>query len=255
MSNPFEQVHIQAALDTERKRKKARVWELSDVFEIDDLVMNSTRQLKSVARQLFSSLPSDPNTKSSGIQITGVMEGADTPRDAMLRIVRHLLQYHSTDLTKRQKQALEAYDEAVKCGIPPVNYVAKRLGIKQNSASELIKRAKIRYIDENFHSMDEGILITYNPTEQEIKRKMASIPRICAGSFDGCLGETRNGKVALCFPCHVRLKVEYPLIPEWYISEAQRIESEHRKLAINACHKDHYGTVSIEEYESYMDAA
>lgn len=253
--NRYALVHLQAELDADRKRRHALTLSLSDIFEIDDLVMYRTNWLPSLAKRYFRTIPTNPHTKMLSIEMVSDTEGMDTPRDALVNIVRDLLSEHGRDLTRRQQEALAAYDEALCKGIDaPVGYVASKLGIEPHSASELLKRAKIRHSSEKSHSINRGLL--YEPTKKEIRHKMAQLPRPCAAGYQGCRGNTQHGKVALCYPCHVKVKsnADDALMPEWLISEIKRIESEHRKAAIEACYHDHYGTVSLDELENYLNA-
>ena len=113
------------------------------------------------------------------------------------------------------------------------------------------------YLGETSYGISEGQMQNWYPSKKEIEHKAASIPRMCAVGHKGCKGETRNGKVAICYNCHVKLKTESPfsLLPDWIVSEEKRIRREHYKEAVNACFEDYYGTVSIDEYEYYSDAA
>ena len=230
---------------------------LDNVFDRDEVISLSTRQLKSRAMQIFRSLPTNPHTKVLGIQMVSDTEGMDTPRDAMVRIVRYLLKNHRNELTARQLQALAAYDDAIKLEEPPVMYVAKSLGIHKSNASRLLKRAKIATFDENVACIDESI-ITWTPAREIIDKKRLALPRICAGGWDRCTGETQTGLLPLCKPCHETALMEYGStfhFPQWLNAEIRRIRVEHYNRAKDACYKDYYGTMSIEETETYLDAA
>lgn len=110
--------------------------------------------------------------------------------------------------------------------------------------------------DEKLPSIYDGSEATnWQPSEKEIRKKRVSIPRMCAAGYDGCKGDTRHGKIAICYSCHVKVVNEGRGMPEWLLEEMRRIERDHRKETINACYEDHYGTISIDEADSYLDAA
>lgn len=181
---------------------------------------------------------------------------------------RDAMQVETNDYELLLVKLLE--EQAINDGVANVQqYIADRLNPQCSArrVSRLLRLISIANMDdelatygnivETSYSMDDGGTASWYPSKQEIERKAASIPRICAGGMDGCLGETRNGKLALCYPCHVKLKTVSPfaLLGEWYIQEENRLRREHYKQAVDACFKDHYGTISIDEYESYMEAA
>lgn len=146
-------------------------------------------------------------------------------------------------------------------------YIATRLGTSRQRVARLLKFVSIEiyleetslfgHIRQNMASISEAPDIMWKPSEKEIQRKKLSVARICAAGFDGCLGDSKSGKVPLCLPCHTKASQEYGLMlkyPEWLLAEIERIRNEHYKAACDACYEDYHGTMSIDELETYLDA-
>jgi len=147
-------------------------------------------------------------------------------------------------------------------------YIAVRIERSQPTVSRLLELISLaythneltisEYLGDNVAFIGDGEEISWKPSRKEIERKKKSIPRICAGSFDGCKGESGNGALPLCKPCHQKALSQYGssfMFPDWLQSEINRIRREHYELVKDACYKDYYGTASIEETEHYLDAA
>ena len=148
--------------------------------------------------------------------------------------------------TSRQQQAVDYAIEALRRGTNAAKYVALKLGIALVSAYQLLQRADFRAKMHNFSQFVEYVSKdatqnTWTPTPEAIQRQMASMSRICAASgTEGCHGHTR-GDYALCWSCLRK----YGLRGEWedngvswLLPEARRIQTEHRKAAINALYED-----------------
>lgn len=146
-------------------------------------------------------------------------------------------------------------------------YIGVRIGCDRFRVARLLRLISIdifqeeianyAHIAQNVHSISEGTIPSWKPSRSDIRRKMAGIKRICAGGFEGCTGDSRNGKVALCLSCHKQASRDYTLMtyyPHWLLEEIKRIENEHYKLSVDACHEDYHGTMSIDELETYLDA-
>ena len=174
-------------------------------------------------------------------------------------IVMFMAAYNNLDedmvqLTHRQTQAVSLARYAMVSGEPPVKYVAQHLNIDKSSASRLLKRAnfklEIATFDDLFHVyVDDDIVNTWSPSEQQIKAQMAKMTRECAASgTPKCKGTTR-GRFALCLPCSqhygairedwVKPRTNEPLT--WLLEEARRIDMQLRKDAINHLHQSHLG--------------
>lgn len=248
LASPYGQIHQQA-----RKHRPKTNWSLTKIYDTDDLIMYRASELKAIAYKIFRTLPTNPHTKILNISMVSDTPGMDTPRDAILRIIEDVLAFYGHDLTARQKQALAAYDEAIQKDKPPVTYVANKLGISRGNASELLKRAKIRTFDDFFDYIYRSTfkLGSWTPSEPMVQKMMKSKPRICAH----CGGETYDGAVPLCFPCHSELgslrEETWPeLTRTWLPQEIARIRKEHRQWAIDACYKNYYGSISFDELDS-----
>ncbi len=222
-----------------------RQWRPDNILDIDDIEAMSASKLKRVARREFRSLPQNPHTKIIDIAMGQLSEGMDVPQSGILSMLETALQYQEKELTKRQKEAMTAYDEAIHCDQAPVTYVADKLGISVPGASKLLKRAKVLTFGDFVHyvSSSQYKLSDWSPSAQEIKAMMKSKPRICAY----CGGKTYDGSVPLCFTCHSQLQslreeVWDERTRKWLIPEIRRIENEHRQWAVDACYKAYYRT-------------
>jgi hypothetical protein len=151
--------------------------------------------------------------------------------------------------------------------IKPVRpFIASRIGCSDRRVHDLLRLSSLSYLDEelsNFaifvetsYSISEGQLHDWYPSKKEIEHKAASIPRICSVGYDRCSGTTQNGKLAICYNCHKKLKMNnmLNLLPDWIVSEESRIRREHYNEAVNACFEDHYGTASVDTQSFYLDA-
>lgn len=242
---------------SKREAYQGRVWSTDDILDLDDIVYGG-KCIFSIARKEFRTLASNPHTKLIDVPMGQLSEGMDVPQTAILNILQDALAGNEQTLTKRQHEAMQAYDEAIHLEKAPVTYVADKLGIRVNSASELLKRAEIRtfsdfvaYVYDSVHKISD-----WSPTPQQVTTMMKSKPRICAH----CGGKTTNGALPLCFECHTRLgslreEMWTERTRSWLVPEIRRIRNEHRLWAIDQCFLAHYGTVSIEEYEFLADAA
>lgn len=144
-------------------------------------------------------------------------------------------------------------------------WIARQLNTSQARVSRLLLLASFllmgaeltnyEYVATNTYSIDESQLTKWYPSQKEIEKKMASIPRICAAGYDGCKGHTNTGKLAICYPCHVKIVADGKGMPRWAIEEETRIRRDHYHQAVNACFEDYYGTISLDEAEAYLDAA
>lgn len=249
LASPYGQVHKQASKD---KRQKS-TWSLDKFYDTDDIIMYEAAQLKAMAYKIFRTLPTNPHTKILNISMVSDTEGMDTPRDAILKIIEGVLSFYGQEMTARQKQAMQAYDEAIKQDKPPVTYVSNQLGISRGNASELLKRAKIRTFDDFFHYVYRSTykLGSWTPSEPMVKKMMKSKPRTCAH----CGSHTYDGSVPLCFSCHSKLgtlrQEAWPeRTQEWLPQEIRRIEREHRQWAIDACYQNYYGSISFDELDT-----
>ena len=145
------------------------------------------------------------------------------------------------------------------------SYIAHRLNTSQPRVSRLLTLASITKTGEELTDYEyepvktsfisDTSLTNWYPSQKQIKKKMASIPRICAAGYEGCKGTTNSGKLAICYPCHVKIIADGKGMPQWAIEEESRIRRDHYKVAVDACFEDYYGTISIDEAESYLDAA
>jgi ribosome-binding ATPase YchF (GTP1/OBG family) len=221
-------------------------WATDDILDTDDVIYESANRLRRIVRREFKSLPSNPHTKIIDIAMGQRTAGMDVPQTGIENMMEEALRYHEKDLTKRQKQAMEAYDEAIHTDKPPVMYVAEKLGIDKSNASRLLKRAKIATFSDFVHyvSSSEYQLGDWSPSPKQIKSMMKSKPRTCAY----CGGETYDGSVPLCFVCHSKLKslreeVWDKRTRSWLPDEIRRIENEHRAWAVDQCYKQYYGVV------------
>jgi hypothetical protein len=258
--NRYQQC-LQEAEHAKRRKAEAATgerWSSDKILDLDDVIYESTKTTWAIARRVFRSLPPNPHTKMIDIAMGQQMNGMDVPQTATLNILRDALQSLDKDLTNRQKQALAAYDEAIHNDLPPVTYVAEQLGIRVNSASELLKRAKIRTFGDFVHYIYDSVykLDDWSPNPKQVKAMMKSKPRICAY----CGEQTYDGSVPLCFSCHSRLgslreETWDARTRGWLMPEIRRIENEHRVWAIDQLYKTHYGTVSEDEYEALANAA
>ena len=160
------------------------------------------------------------------------------------------------------------YDiEAKRNGISNVQeYIASRIDRTRQAVSlyqQMIDMNAIQdelatnylHNDENSAFIIDGSQSTWQPSKRTVERKISTIPRDCAAGYDGCKGNTQNGKLALCYPCHVKVVNEGQGMPEWLLSEMTRIRRDHYHQAVNACYEDYYGTMSLDEAETYLDAA
>lgn len=250
LASPYGLVHRQAAAHSPSKQ----TWSLDKIYDADDIIMYRAAQLKAMAYKIFRTLPTNPHTKILNISMVSDTPGMDTPRDAILRIIEDVLEFYGRDLTKRQKEALAAYDEAIQRDIPiPTKYVAERLGIGLRASQKLLVRAKVFVLDDFFHYIYRSAykLGSWTPSERMVKKLMKSRPRICAH----CGGQTYDGSVPLCFSCHSELgtlrEEAWPeLTRSWLPQEIRRIEKEHRQWAIDACYKNYYGSVSFDELDT-----
>ena len=148
--------------------------------------------------------------------------------------------------TSRQEKAVAYAIEAIRRGKNAAKYVALKLGINLRNAYRLLERADFRAKIANFSQFVQLVSKdvahnTWTPKPETIKRQMAAMPRICAGSgTEGCHGHTR-GDYALCWSCLRKygLRGEWADTRHaWLLPEARRIETEHRKAAINALYED-----------------
>lgn len=258
--NRYQLCNQQADIEKARKQEAAsgQVWSSERILDLDDLIYDSTKTTWAIARRVFRSLASNPHTKIIDIAMGQQMDGMDVPKTAILNILETAMLSLDKDLTRRQKEAMAAYDEAIHCDEPPVKYVAEKLGIDKSNASRLLKRAKIatfadfvHYIYDSAYKMDD-----WSPDPKQVKVMMKSKPRICAY----CGGQTYDGSVPLCFTCHSGLKTLREEAWDartrgWLVPEIRRIENEHRAWAIDQLYKNHYGVVSSDEYESLANAA
>jgi hypothetical protein len=177
------------------------------------------------------------------------------------------IQAHTNDEELLEVAALEI--EAKKLNIKDVQiYIAVRIGCSQQRVSLLLQLISIdRMTDEygnfwytgsNLPFIGDGEEIQWSPPQEMIRKKKLAIPRICAGGFNNCSGDSTNGKVPMCFNCHTHALRNYGSsfdYPEWLQSEIRRIETEHYAAARDACYKDRYGTLSLDEVEFYLDAS
>jgi hypothetical protein len=254
--NRYQLCNQQAEIEKAKKQKQH--WSSDKILDLDDIIYENTRTTWAIARRIFRSLSGNPHTKAIDIPMGQMSDGMDVPQTSILNILSNALKSLDRDLTKRQQQALEAYDEAIHNDLPPVKCVAEQLGIRINSASELLKRAKIRtfgdfkaYIYDSVYKLDD-----WSPSPQQVTAMMKSRPRTCAY----CGGQTYDGSVPLCFICHSQLgslreEAWDKRTQKWLVPEINRIRREHRAWAVDNCYKVHYGTMSIDEYEFLMDAA
>jgi hypothetical protein len=259
--NRYQQCLQEAEIEKRRKAEAAtgERWSSDRILDLDDVIYESTKTTWAIARRVFRSLPPNPHTKMIDIAMGQQMNGMDVPQSSVLNILREALQYLDKDLTKRQQEAMTAYDEAIHNDIPvPTTYVAARLGIKRDSALKLIKRAKMScfsdfeaYIYDSVYKLDD-----WSPSPKQVTAMMKSKPRICAY----CGEQTYDGSVPLCFSCHSRLgslreEAWDARTRAWLTPEINRIRREHRAWAIDQLYKTHYGTVSEDEYEALANAA
>lgn len=183
-----------------------------------------------------------------------------------LQLWRDLLHQRNGDIDLLHK-VLEYDLEAKRLNVRNVQaYIADRVDRSQPAIHKYLQMIDIAaleselsnnylYNDGKSHIVYDSAVSTWKPSKAEIRLKMAHIPRDCAAGYDGCKGNTQNGKFAICYPCHVKVSNDGKGFPEWLLSETRRIENDHRKYAVNACYEDHYGTISIDEADSYLDAA
>ena len=155
-------------------------------------------------------------------------------------------------LTTRQEQAVEYAIEAMRMGKNEARYVAMKLGVHLSNAYRLLERADYKAKIANFSRIVESIsresaTISWRPKPELIQRKMASMSRQCACSgTQGCKGKTR-GDYALCWSCMQKhgLRGEWEDNGvAWILPEAQRIQTQHRRDAINELYEDfHAGRI------------
>ena len=183
------------------------------------------------------------------------------PTEFRALIVMFMIAYQNLDeeqtlLTERQEQAVRLARQAMVSGEPPVKFVSAHMGIDKSNASRLLKRAgfklEIATFDDFLHVyVDDDVVTTWTPSEQQIKAQMAKLTRECAASgTPGCKGTTR-GRFALCLPCSqhyggtreewLESKHKHEPAPTWLLSEARRIDAQHRKDAINVLYQSHTG--------------
>lgn len=171
----------------------------------------------------------------------------DTNKDELLKVVEYSQEADKYKIQRKQE------------------YIAHRLGCSQQRVSQLLLIVRIDEAVKNYwyepdtsYSVSEDKIEQWYPSKKQIEHKMASLPRICAlGLSQRCTGYTNDSKLSICYACHTKVKTEdsQMLLSEWVIEEENRIRREHYQKAVDACFADHYGTISIEEADSYLDAA
>lgn len=152
------------------------------------------------------------------------------------------------DLTRRQQQAVLAFSDAVEAGEPPVAYTAERLRITKQAASQLLARARRR--------TDLTLIAPrlWSPTRAQIDAKKKGLKRECARyGIEGCLRWTPNGCLPLCRAC----QAAYPLTssyPLWLSDYIRVLDNDQYDRAVAALYRQHYGEVSLEQYEALAQA-
>jgi hypothetical protein len=162
--------------------------------------------------------------------------------------------------------------EAMKLNIKNVQgYIAVRIECSERRIARLLELISIdRMQDEviNFadlhqstYSIGEGSVSNWYPSKKEIEAKMAKIPRPCAAVLDNhCFDmlthpKRFSGKLPICPSCHEKLADRSGVIEFWLLSEINTIRTTLRNEAIEACFEDHYGVMSVDELENYLDAS
>lgn len=230
--NPYQQVLIDAEIEKQRKRDQAVHHQKLDETQLSDgldTILQSLRDMvvkRPVEYKVFLRLI----IKLHG----GMAQLSNDIKQAQALMVPSNLIY----LTPRQKEAVFAYREAVGSGHPPVKYVSEELNVSKQRASHLIKRVRVL--------TDVPIVSRWSPTREQINKKRASIPRQCAGGFSGCMETTYNNRVPLCKSCHEHVAGKPSGIPMWILQEADRIERDHYRQAVDACYEEYYRTVAID---------
>lgn len=241
--NPFLQCHIRAEV-ADRGLTKTN-WHRNPYKWLDDEDLE--RGAKYAKQQ-------------AGAFLRSLLVNRKTEFDALFNLAKAAFNgYNLQKLTNRQALAVLYAQEAKEAGLLPSRHVAYKLGIGLRASQRLLKRsgrAKMFVFTEKVHSSSSGKFITaWKPSKAEIKRKMASKPRIC-----GWCGELSvSGAKTLCFSCY-RESIQDPIrydghLKGWLGEELRRIENEHREWAVNQLYLDHYGTISLEQYERMVDAA
>lgn len=162
------------------------------------------------------------------------------------------LDWARASMTARQTEAVDALIEAVGQGKPPVMYVARKLGVSKQAASQLVQRAdkaKMLTLGELFHVYDSSAFIEWTPDEAAIKAQMAKMTRQCAADGTPDCEHTTRGRFALCWPCSQKygaIREEWlesrnglPA-PTWLLAEARRIDQQLRQDAINALYGQYH---------------
>ena len=181
-----------------------------------------------------------------------------TEEEALFTLFRYATYNTDGDMqktTSRQQQAVEYAIEAMYRGKNAAKYVALKLGVHISNAYRLLERADFRAKIANFerflHSISRDVSISWTPTEDQVRNKMASMPRLCAGSGTGSCAGTTRGDHSLCWNCYQTYGIRGEWPPrqaKWLEPEVRRIENEHRIAALNALYEDYRsGTIEIEE--------
>lgn len=163
------------------------------------------------------------------------------------------------DLTARQQAAVNHAISAVQMGVNPAKHVAQQLGITVRAAYYMLNRADVKLKMFNFGELVHDIDsvendVMWQPTRNQVRSKMAHLPRRCAahGSTD-CKGTT-GGTFALCYSCYQKYGIRGEW-PEWLYTEANALETEHRELAINELYREHRRNRPETHEQDYSDYA
>ena len=182
---------------------------------------------------------------------------------------RALLEVQSDEVELLKAKLYE--QEARSYGVPRIQeYIADKLGTSQQRVSRLLLLISIANMDEQLTdfgydyvtspSISESGIDSWYPSRKKIKAMMATMQKPCAATlsncYDLCFPQKRfSSKLPICPACHRELANDNSITPFWVLAEVTRIETQHRKEAIELCFKERYGTISIDEADSYLDAA
>lgn len=179
-------------------------------------------------------------------------------RETFIRLIAAALGQLDTDtLTRKQMEALQLEMEArAVWDMTPTAYIAQKMNIGMRAAQRLLRRAtanaKIKEHDQmfaltrDFLNDSERIV---QVAEADIRKRMALMPRQCAGDgTPGCTHYAPTGR-RLCHNCY-QTYGQNP--PRWLHEEMKRIENEHRRAAI----RDLYEVdIALDDLENITSAA
>ncbi len=166
----------------------------------------------------------------------------ETERVVFTRMIA-AVQGRGVTLTDEQRAALQLEFEAraVWC-VPAARYIAEKRGTSLNAARVLLRRAKMRELEQMYVS-DPRLTLQYTnerqaagakPSQDDIIKRQRAMKKRCAGDGSaGCRGEI-SGMFDLCPVCRKRYGEDRSDYPAWLLAEIARLRREHRKAAVES---------------------